>query len=658
MNGHVVWVRARIVLPCVLVMASACGATLHSNDAAAADGRASGLAITSIVPSHAKAGQTVTVSGRGFRHVSEVLINGSRSTYRTLSSGQIDVKVPAAATSGRVAVRAGTTTTVSRSVLALSQTVTTFSPTSGDAGTAVSVSGSGFVKPCLASFGGVQAPCRVVSSVKIATEVPPNATTGLIAVTIGSSTASSPTYFTVPLSLVLSATSGTPSSVITVSGSGFSAKEAVDLYLGTTDEAVVSTSATGSFSYQGFAIPSSSQPGTQWITAIGRRSGLSAQDAFDVSTNWSQFGFGSASQRDNPYEDTLNTTNAAQLGLAWKFTTDGSVPSSPAVVDGIVYVGSDDGNVYAINATTGAKVWSFSTGGEVQSSPAVVNGRVYVGSNNGFLYALNASTGAMYWSFETTAGDPVASPVVQGGVVFVGSEDGHFYALNATTGVQRWSVTTPSGISAAPAVANGIVYIASGNGFLYALNASTGAEIWLYYSGSQVYTPAVVDGIVYFTSYNGDVQALNASSDVLLWSDNTGGTIDSSPAVADGVVYVATATTHEVLALNSLTGTQVWSYDPGDTVTSSPSVANGVVYFGCWNANVYALAAATGAVLWDYPTGSEVGSSAAVANGVVYIGSQDATLYAFDLEAGLTSSNDVRINPGTLHPDRSLHLTG
>ena len=605
------------MLPCVLVMASACGATLHSNDAAAADGRASGLAITSIVPSHAKAGQTVTVSGRGFRHVSEVLINGSRSTYRTLSSGRIDVKVPAAATSGRVAVRAGTTTTVSRSVLALSQTVTTFSPTSGDAGTAVSVSGSGFVKPCLASFGGVQAPCRVVSSVKIATEVPPNATTGLIAVTIGSSTASSPTYFTVPLSLVLSATSGTPSSVITVSGSGFSAKEAVDLYLGTTDEAVVSTSATGSFSYQGFAIPSSSQPGTQWITAIGRRSGLSAQDAFDVSTNWSQFGFGSASQRDNPYEDTLNTTNAAQLGLAWKFTTDGSVPSSPAVVDGIVYVGSDDGNVYAINATTGAKVWSFSTGGEVQSSPAVVNGRVYVGSNNGFLYALNASTG-----------------------------------------VQRWSVTTPSGISAAPAVANGIVYIASGNGFLYALNASTGAEIWLYYSGSQVYTPAVVDGIVYFTSYNGDVQALNASSDVLLWSDNTGGTIDSSPAVADGVVYVATATTHEVFALNSLTGTQVWSYDPGDTVTSSPSVANGVVYFGCWNANVYALAAATGAVLWDYPTGSEVGSSAAVANGVVYIGSQDATLYAFDLEAGLTSSNDVRINPGTLHPDRSLHLTG
>ena len=55
--------------------------------------------------------------------------------------------------------------------------------------------------------------------------------------------------------------------------------------------------------------------------------------------------------------------------------------SSPAVANGVVYVGSDDNNVYALNATTGAKLWSYTTGGDVVSSPAVVNGVVYVGSD-------------------------------------------------------------------------------------------------------------------------------------------------------------------------------------------------------------------------------------------------------------------------------------
>ena len=75
--------------------------------------------------------------------------------------------------------------------------------------------------------------------------------------------------------------------------------------------------------------------------------------------------------------------------------------SSPAVVNGVVYFGSDDGNVYALNASTGAKLWSYATGDGVDSSPAVANGVVYVGSDDGNVYALNASTGAKLWSYAT-----------------------------------------------------------------------------------------------------------------------------------------------------------------------------------------------------------------------------------------------------------------
>lgn len=61
-----------------------------------------------------------------------------------------------------------------------------------------------------------------------------------------------------------------------------------------------------------------------------------------------------------------------------------------AVANGIVYVGSDDNNLYAFNATTGAKLWNYTTGGAVESSPAVANGVVYVGSEDGNVYAIGS----------------------------------------------------------------------------------------------------------------------------------------------------------------------------------------------------------------------------------------------------------------------------
>jgi outer membrane protein assembly factor BamB len=77
----------------------------------------------------------------------------------------------------------------------------------------------------------------------------------------------------------------------------------------------------------------------------------------------------------------------------WNYTTVGSVESSPAVAGGVVYVGSDDDHVYALNATTGKQVWNYTTGSWVFSSPAVAGGVVYVGSNDHHVYALNAITG-------------------------------------------------------------------------------------------------------------------------------------------------------------------------------------------------------------------------------------------------------------------------
>jgi uncharacterized repeat protein (TIGR03803 family) len=130
------------------------------------------------------------------------------------------------------------------------------------------------------------------------------------------------------------------------------------------------------------------------------------------------------------------------------------------VANGIVYVGSDDNYLYALDAGTGAQVWKFHTGG-IGSSPAVANGIVYVGSTDRNLYAINAATGALVWEFAT--GSLVqSSPAVANGVVYFGSRDKNMYALDAITGAVLWDYWTGFQVFNSPIVANGMVYLAYG----------------------------------------------------------------------------------------------------------------------------------------------------------------------------------------------------
>jgi outer membrane protein assembly factor BamB len=181
------------------------------------------------------------------------------------------------------------------------------------------------------------------------------------------------------------------------------------------------------------------------------------QPASTCTNKWAQFHKYNM-RRSNPCEKVLNVHNVGSLGLKWSYATrnDFNSSGSPAVANGVVYVGSEDQNVYALNASTSAKLWSYATGDRVASSPAVANGVVYVGSFDYNVYALNARTGAKLWSYAT--GSYVqSSPAVANGVVYVGSYDGNMYALNASTGAKLWSYATGYVVYSSPAVANGVV---------------------------------------------------------------------------------------------------------------------------------------------------------------------------------------------------------
>ncbi len=528
-----------------------------------------------------------------------------------------------------------------------------FSPISGPAGTSVTILGANFTGASSVAFNGTLSVFTVNSVSKITATVPAGATTGPIAISTPGGDAISATSFTVvpPVpTIVASPSTGPPGKMLTVSGSNFGASETVDVYFDTADMVLASTGATGSFSTT-LSVPAWAAPGTHWITADGRRSGLSAQTSFLVQTDWAQFRGGPKHRGRNSTENVLNSGTVSGIDLDWSFTTGGIVSSSPVVANGVVYVGSEDHKVYARNASTGAQLWSFTAGGAVKSSPAVAGGVVYVGSDDSKVYALSTSTGESLWSF-TTGAMVESSPAVAGGVVYVGSDDGKVYALNAATGTQLWSFTVGQPVLSSPAVANGVVYFGSWDLKVYALNASTGGLIWSFTTGFFVQSsPTVANGVVYIGSRDNKVYALTASTGALLWSFTTGGAVFSSPAVENGTVYIGSDDA-KVYALNASTGAQLWFAPTGFKVWSAPAVANDVVYIGSGDGKVYAFNTYSGTRLWSYDTGVFVQSSPAVVNGTVYAGSRGGAFFAFDLAGG--SSVVARPDPRTLVPDRHL----
>src|SRR6266567_120296 len=205
-----------------------------------------------------------------------------------------------------------------------------------------------------------------------------------------------------------------------------------------------------------------------------------------------------------------------QVVQKWTFHTGGGVVDLPTVFNGVLYVGSDDGKVYAVNTSNGHPIWAFSTGAPVESSQTVVSGVVYATSSDNNVYAIDARTGQQKWVFST--GDAVfSSPTVVNGVLYVGSDDHKVYALNTSNGQAKWIFSTGDTVRSSPTVVNGVLYVGSGdpdtNAFsdtnVYALNANTGQQEWTFPTRAPVESsPTVANGILYVGSWDYNVYAL------------------------------------------------------------------------------------------------------------------------------------------------------
>jgi len=360
----------------------------------------------------------------------------------------------------------------------------------------------------------------------------------------------------------------------------------------------------------------------------------------------------------------------------WIYKTGAAIWGTPAISDGTVYFGSDDHNLYAVEAQTGLLKWKFATQGLVRSRPAIIAGLVYFTSDDGFLYAVDAQRGQRRWRMDIgnfseskkrenpgTSPDPTgfdylqSSPIGVDGWVCVGSADGNVYALDADTGKINWMFQTGQKVRAAPTAYGGIVYIGSWDGIVYALDALTGQERWQTPIGGQIQTTALVaNGLVYTASRKASVVALDAQTGEKKWERDYGynNWVESSPVLMGGIIFIGSSGNQFVLALDSQTGEVLSAYMDRVFFWSTPAIKDNMLYIG---AAAFAKNPAAGGLFGlDIPNGATavnppipikwkwhlpvaetlmpdgnwagVASSPVVQNGVIYFGGLDGKFYA------------------------------
>ena len=367
--------------------------------------------------------------------------------------------------------------------------------------------------------------------------------------------------------------------------------------------------------------------------------------------------------------DSENTgtgkSGPTNLNLKWKFNAGGGIVSTPCIVDGRVYFGSQNKNMYCIDAKNGDFLWSYAIGSRIKSSPAVVNGKVYVGPDDGYVYCLDAFDGSFIW--KTYAGgfigahfDAVtgirSSPIVVNNKVYVGSLDTKMYCLDAENGFVIWSYKTNGPITSSPAFSDSAIYVTSqepSSGALYKLDATDGNMIWkmnitYIYSADRGIdlhvSPTVADGMVFIASNKDKYHGINATTGEIVWTfvtargtEDAGGYLVGSTSYHDGKLFVIDM--FFITAINASNGAVIWKSWQGTELYASPTYADGKVYVATDRRLFYVLNASDGKRLSFFEPASNSWSSPALYEGRMYIGNNDWNLYCF---------NDYPITQGTI----------
>ncbi len=327
-------------------------------------------------------------------------------------------------------------------------------------------------------------------------------------------------------------------------------------------------------------------------------------------------------------------TLAEDFELAWSFETGDAILSSPVVANGIVYFGSSDQSVYAVDVATGKKVWSFPTDDIVDAPPLVIDGRVYVGSSDAFFYALDAKSGDLAWKFETghqIIGGANYARLADGSLrIVVGSHDNKLYCFD-TGGKKLWDYETGNFVNGAPAILGGRAVFGGCDAILHVVSIKTGQRVDQVELGSECYVAnavALADNKVYLGHYGNEFLCVDLAKSEVVWGYPSTKAFFSSPALAkDRVVFGGRDRQMHCVARSD--GKPIWTFPTRRKIDGSPVICGDKVVFGSGDGRLYIVNLSDGKEVWKYEIGRPVFSSPAVAGGMILVGASDNRLYAF-----------------------------
>ncbi len=422
----------------------------------------------------------------------------------------------------------------------------------------------------------------------------------------------------------------------------------------------------------------------------------------------------------NLAESTLSSASVKKIKELWSYNTGDVISGSTTVVGNTAYVGSWNGEEYALNTSTGALLWHAFLGNSTSpkcgntglaGSATVANDTLYIGGGDGYWYVLNATTGSIEW--KVLVGPPSqgffnwASPLVYGGFAYVGVASycdmplvpGGLLQVNLTSHeIQNEFRTTPAGVlgssvwgSPSIDLKTQTVFFTTGNNYpkqpgefadavvaVQAANVSNLVSSWTIPASKQVVDGDFGSSPTLFTTSagvtlmgaldkNGYFYAFNASDLAAgpLWADKiTTGQSVGSAAFGQGLVYVAAGTADykgirssgAAWALNPATGAVVWEQTLWAKSVSAPAYANGILVVDAGK-HLFILNATTGSKLKEPPCTSTFYSPPAIAHGKIFVGCTNGQEFAFGIPG--SSASGIRLQTeSTLTPEISSNLVG
>ena len=349
-------------------------------------------------------------------------------------------------------------------------------------------------------------------------------------------------------------------------------------------------------------------------------------------SSWSHF------RGNQALKGVARGTVADKLELRWSFATGGPISSSAVIGHQRVWIGSKDGQIYALDLAEGRKLWSYQTEAAIEAPPLLIAELIVVGSNDGYLYALDALSGVLKWKYQThdkVVGAANWTRLAQDDRlrILVGSFDHRLHCVDAASGKGLWQYETDNFINGAIAVDGPNAVFGGCDGQLHVVGTVDGVARAKVDVGSYVAaSTALRDGRAYLGHMENKVVAVDLANQQLAWEfEDQPFAYFSSPAVdADHVVIGGRD--KRLHCIRRRDGHELWSFATEGKVDSSPVICADKVVVGSDDGHLYVVSLRDGKKLWSYRIDRPIASSPAVAAGMIVIGADDGRVYAFGSE--------------------------